>query len=108
MYGATHKSLHRPAMYAHTTVYAQNANGNKRATKTALSHPSPSAPAGERPRVHLLQKVVECAHHNMGRIRLVWARVWTVVAQHLVSVACHTGEAPMVSGVLVLGTFARL
>lgn len=28
----------------------------------------------------------------MGRIRLVWSRLWHVVAQHLVSAACHTGE----------------
>lgn len=43
--------------------------------------------------MHLLQRVVECAYHNMGRIRLVWSRLWTVVAQHLVSAACHTGES---------------
>lgn len=34
------------------------------------------------------------AYHNMGRIRLVWSRLWHVVAQHLVSAACHTG-APL-------------
>ncbi|EFN53507.1 hypothetical protein CHLNCDRAFT_13798, partial [Chlorella variabilis] len=45
---------------------------------------------GERPRVTLLQKVVECAYHNQARIRLVWSRLWSVVAQHLVSAACHT------------------
>lgn len=39
----------------------------------------------------LLQRVVEAAYVNMPRIRLVWARLWTLVAQHLVSAACHTG-----------------
>jgi Sec7-like guanine-nucleotide exchange factor len=53
-------------------------------------HPT-GGQGGERPRVGLLQRVVECAYHNMGRIRLVWARLWTLVAQHLVSAACHTG-----------------
>ena len=44
--------------------------------------------------MYLLSKVGECAHANMGaRIRLVWARLWAVVAQHLVSAACHTGAS---------------
>jgi len=42
-----------------------------------------------RPSVHMLQRAIECAHHNLGRIRLVWSRLWSIVSQHLVSAACH-------------------
>ena len=41
------------------------------------------------PRIHLLQRIVECTYLNAYRIRLVWHRVWRVVSQHLVSAACH-------------------
>eukprot|EP00951_Prasinocladus_malaysianus_P002932 scaffold20878_cov21-Prasinocladus_malaysianus.AAC.2 len=30
-------------------------------------------------RVYMLQKLVECAHHNLGRIRLVWGRLWAAL-----------------------------
>ena len=40
------------------------------------------------PKVYLLQRVVECAYFNSGRMRIVWQRIWTVVSQHLVSAAC--------------------
>lgn len=41
------------------------------------------------PRIHLLQRIVECTYLNSDRIRLVWHRIWTVVSQHLISAACH-------------------
>ena len=44
---------------------------------------------GARIRVHSLQKVVECAYHNMGRIRLVWSKLWAVIAAQLVGASCH-------------------
>ena len=46
--------------------------------------PSDGSPA----KLYLLQRLVECAYFNSGRIRLVWQRLWTVVSQHLVSAAC--------------------
>ena len=46
------------------------------------SHTSPC-------RVYSLQRLTECAYHNLGRIRLVWGRLWTAMAPHLVSAACH-------------------
>ena len=46
--------------------------------------PTDGSPA----KLYLLQRVVECAYFNSGRIRLVWQRLWTVVSQHLVSAAC--------------------
>lgn len=32
---------------------------------------------------------MESAYHNLGRIRLIWGRLWSAVAPHLVSAACH-------------------
>jgi Sec7-like guanine-nucleotide exchange factor len=40
-------------------------------------------------RFHTLQKVVECAYHNMSRIRFVWAKLWSVIAAQLVGASCH-------------------
>jgi brefeldin A-inhibited guanine nucleotide-exchange protein len=33
-----------------------------------------------------LQKLVEVAYYNMGRIRIVWARIWEVMGQHFTMV----------------------
>jgi Sec7-like guanine-nucleotide exchange factor len=41
------------------------------------------------PRLFSLQKVVECAYHNMFRIRLVWVKLWAVIAAQLVGASCH-------------------
>eukprot|EP01119_Soliformovum_irregulare_P013394 TRINITY_DN3553_c0_g1_i7.p1 TRINITY_DN3553_c0_g1~~TRINITY_DN3553_c0_g1_i7.p1 ORF type:complete len:1701 (-),score=587.09 TRINITY_DN3553_c0_g1_i7:49-5151(-) len=35
-----------------------------------------------------LQKLVELAHFNMDRIRLVWTRIWGVLADHFTKVGC--------------------
>ncbi len=37
-----------------------------------------------------LQKLVEIAYYNMGRIRIVWTRIWDIMGKHftLVSVGC--------------------
>ncbi|CAG9460670.1 unnamed protein product [Pedinophyceae sp. YPF-701] len=40
-------------------------------------------------RVFSLSKIVELAHFNMGRIRLVWARIWAVLSDHFSAVGCH-------------------
>jgi len=45
-------------------------------------------PGEEGPSVTLLQKLVETLHHNMGRIRLVWSRLWSVASVTLVSASC--------------------
>ena len=41
------------------------------------------------PRVFSLAKIVEIAHFNMDRIRLVWGRIWAVLSDFFVSVGCH-------------------
>ncbi|KAF8109530.1 hypothetical protein N665_0094s0002 [Sinapis alba] len=38
------------------------------------------------PRVFSLTKLVEIAHYNMNRIRLVWSRIWSILADFFVSV----------------------
>ncbi|XP_010526535.1 PREDICTED: brefeldin A-inhibited guanine nucleotide-exchange protein 1 isoform X2 [Tarenaya hassleriana] len=38
------------------------------------------------PRVFSLTKLVEIAHYNMNRIRLVWSRMWSILSDFFVSV----------------------
>ncbi|XP_047311695.1 brefeldin A-inhibited guanine nucleotide-exchange protein 1-like isoform X2 [Impatiens glandulifera] len=38
------------------------------------------------PRVFSLTKIVEVAHYNMSRIRLVWSRIWSVLSDFFVNV----------------------
>ncbi|XP_020576341.1 brefeldin A-inhibited guanine nucleotide-exchange protein 2-like [Phalaenopsis equestris] len=40
------------------------------------------------PRVFSLTKVVEIAHYNMSRIRLVWSHIWNVLSDFFVTVGC--------------------
>eukprot|EP00850_Spirogloea_muscicola_P003472 SM000014S00260 [mRNA] locus=s14:364320:373142:+ [translate_table: standard] len=40
------------------------------------------------PRVFSLTKIVEISHFNMKRIRLVWNRIWSVLADYFVTVGC--------------------
>ncbi|KAF5732964.1 brefeldin A-inhibited guanine nucleotide-exchange protein 2-like [Tripterygium wilfordii] len=40
------------------------------------------------PRVFSLTKIVEIAHYNMNRIRLVWSSIWHVLSEFFVSIGC--------------------
>eukprot|EP00250_Pteridium_aquilinum_P020997 c25007_g1_i1 orf=351-5705(+) len=40
------------------------------------------------PRVFSLTKIVEIAHYNMNRIRLVWSLIWNVLSDFFISVGC--------------------
>ncbi|KAA8520531.1 hypothetical protein F0562_014787 [Nyssa sinensis] len=40
------------------------------------------------PRVFSLMKIVEIAHYNMNRIRLVWSSIWHVLSDFFVTVGC--------------------
>ena len=42
-----------------------------------------------RPRIFSMQKLVEAAHFNMNRIRLVWSRIWSLLSDYFVFVGCH-------------------
>ncbi|KAL4543975.1 hypothetical protein Ndes2437B_g01778 [Nannochloris sp. 'desiccata'] len=48
---------------------------------------------GGPPRVFSLGKIVEIAHFNMGRIRLVWSRIWAVLSDFFTAVGCHENLA---------------
>ncbi|KAE8687589.1 Brefeldin A-inhibited guanine nucleotide-exchange protein 5 [Hibiscus syriacus] len=43
-------------------------------------------------RVFSLQKLVEISYYNIARIRMVWARIWTVLADHFISAGSHADE----------------
>ncbi|XP_065849956.1 brefeldin A-inhibited guanine nucleotide-exchange protein 5 isoform X1 [Euphorbia lathyris] len=43
-------------------------------------------------RVFSLQKLVEISYYNMARIRLVWAQIWSVLANHFISAGSHHDE----------------
>lgn len=43
-------------------------------------------------RVYSLQKLVEISYYNMARIRMVWARIWSVLANHFISAGSHHEE----------------
>ncbi|XWS32310.1 hypothetical protein CRYUN_Cryun23aG0148700 [Craigia yunnanensis] len=40
------------------------------------------------PRVFSLTKIVEIAHYNMNRIRLVWSSIWLVLSNFFVTIGC--------------------
>ncbi|XP_019198456.1 PREDICTED: brefeldin A-inhibited guanine nucleotide-exchange protein 5 [Ipomoea nil] len=44
------------------------------------------------PRVFSLQKLVEISYYNMTRIRMVWARIWSVLAIHFIFAGSHPDE----------------
>ena len=45
--------------------------------------------SGVQPRVFSLQKIVEITYYNMGRIRLVWSRIWNILSDFFVKAGCH-------------------
>jgi len=40
------------------------------------------------PRIYSLQKLVEIAYYNMGRIRMEWSRIWDVMGGHFNKCGC--------------------
>eukprot|EP00252_Welwitschia_mirabilis_P000957 TRINITY_DN10944_c0_g1_i1.p1 TRINITY_DN10944_c0_g1~~TRINITY_DN10944_c0_g1_i1.p1 ORF type:complete len:1770 (+),score=306.81 TRINITY_DN10944_c0_g1_i1:196-5505(+) len=42
------------------------------------------------PRVFSLTKIVEIAHYNMNRIRLIWSRIWSVLSDFFVEIGCSS------------------
>ena len=42
------------------------------------------------PRVFSLTKIVEISHFNMGRIRLVWSRIWMILSDFFIQVGCQS------------------
>jgi len=41
-------------------------------------------------RIFSLQKLVEVAELNMGRVRILWVKIWGIISEHLVAVGSNT------------------
>ncbi|PIN05244.1 Guanine nucleotide exchange factor [Handroanthus impetiginosus] len=54
-------------------------------------------------RVFSLRKVVEISYYNTGRIRMVWARIWSVLAQHFIFAGSHADEKVAIYAIESLG-----
>lgn len=59
---------------------------------TALCNVSAEELKQSSPRVFSLQKLVEISYYNMARIRMVWARIWSVLSNHFISAGSHRDE----------------
>lgn len=42
------------------------------------------------PRIFSLQKLVEVAEFNMNRVRIVWAKIWNIISEHLTEVGSNS------------------
>eukprot|EP00958_Prasinococcus_capsulatus_P001492 scaffold137_cov398-Prasinococcus_capsulatus_cf.AAC.14 len=51
------------------------------------------------PRIFSLQKIVEVADHNLGRIRLVWSKIWVILSKYFIRVCCHPNQKVSMYGV---------
>lgn len=36
----------------------------------------------------MLSKVIEVADYNMGRIKIIWSKMWEIMREHLLEVGC--------------------
>lgn len=45
------------------------------------------------PRMYSLSKLVEISYYNMGRIRLQWSRVWSVLGEHFTKMGCSNDDS---------------
>lgn len=71
------------------------------------SSPAPAPPVPHSPRLYSLQRLLDCAHTNLNRIRLIRAKLWAVTSAHLVMVACHPSPAVAVYAVNALHGLAQ-
>ncbi len=55
----------------------------------------PPAGLNFEPRLFALQRLVEMTQENMGRVRMIWTKLWAVVSEHLAAAAAH--ESPAVA-----------
>eukprot|EP01052_Picozoa_sp_SAG31_P030726 SAG31_NODE_3177_length_4584_cov_10.428999_2_plen_1047_part_00 len=73
-------------------IYANSCNLNSEAIIhffTHLCEVSMEELQGKDPRIFSLQKIVESATVNMGRVRLVWGKIWETLRKHFSAVGCH-------------------
>ncbi|PRP79080.1 brefeldin A-inhibited guanine nucleotide-exchange protein 2-like [Planoprotostelium fungivorum] len=79
-------------------IFSNSVNLNSTAIEEftkALCQVSIEEISSANPRIFSLQKLVELAHFNMNRVRLVWSRVWNVLAAHFTKVGCD--KSPHIS-----------
>ncbi|KAK1413426.1 hypothetical protein QVD17_35199 [Tagetes erecta] len=43
-------------------------------------------------RIYSLKKLVDISYYNMARIRMVWARIWSVLSNHFIAAGSHPDE----------------
>ena len=59
-------------------------------------------------RLYSLQRLLDCAAANSGRIRLIRSKLWGVTGAHLVMVACHPSPSVAVYAVNALYGLAQV
>ena len=73
-------------------VYANSSALNSEAVihfVTHLCEVSADEVAGGEPRVFSMEKIVETAAANMGRVRIVWGKIWKILQLYFSKVGCH-------------------
>ena len=58
--------------------------------------------------MYSLQRLLDCAALNSGRIRLIRSKLWAVTGSHLVMVACHTSPSVAIYAVNALYGLAQV
>lgn len=75
-------------------VFTQSAHLNSEAIVDFVNHlrlvSEQELASAHAPRVFCLQKIVEITYYNMGRIRLVWTRIWKILSDFFVKAGCHS------------------
>ena len=59
-------------------------------------------------RLYSLQRLLDCAAINSGRIRLIRSKLWSMTGSHLVMVACHTSPSVAIYAVNALYGLAQV
>lgn len=53
-------------------------------------------------RTYSLQKLVEVSDYNMDRIKIIWAKMWVLVRNHISEVCTHSSNRVAIAGVDML------
>lgn len=64
-----------------------------RALSEVSSEEIDSSGQSSNPRMFSLQKIVDICYYNMGRIRLEWSQLWSIIGEIFNRVGCHSNPA---------------
>ena len=79
------------ALIERVFIHSANLNGDAIVDfVTALVRVSEHELSSAQPRVFSLQKIVEITYYNMGRIRLVWSKIWLILSDFFIKAGCHS------------------